>query len=278
MIKLSAFADEVSIHFREQLEFLRSQDIRYIELRFVDGTNTVELNERQLKRAKQMLEEFGIGVSAIASPIGKVKLDEPFEPHFQKFLHTVELAGFFGTKLIRLFSFYPLENRPIDDCREEVMLRLRSMADAVKDTDIVLVHENESHIYGHNAGNCADIARTIASPHLRLAYDPANFVWGEGIADNVERCYPVMEPYISHIHIKDWKLGSRDIGSLPGDGDGEIEALIARLAGSGYSGFVTLEPHMSSGGQFGGETTPEQFAAAIDRVRAMCDQHQLKYE
>ena len=77
--------------------------------------------------------------------------------------------------------------------------------------------------------------------------------------NNVEVCWPLMKPYVTHIHIKDWKLGSTDIGSLPGEGDGQIEQLIKELVTSGYSGFVTLEPHMSSGGQFGGETTPEQF-------------------
>ena len=278
MIKLSGFADEVSVDFRGQLEFLKSQGIKYIELRFVDGVNTVNLDAEALRRTRDMLEEYEIGVSAIASPIGKIALDEPYAPHFEKFRHAVGLAGFFGTKLIRMFSFYPPKDENIDDCRAEVMLRLNEMAHVAEKSGVILVHENESHIYGHNAENCVDIAETIGLSSLRLAYDPANFVWGEGITDNIERCFPQMEPYVSHIHIKDWKLGSKEIGSLPGDGDGQIDALIARLADTGYSGFVTLEPHMSSGGQFGGETSAEQFSAAIERVKTMCAQYNLKYE
>lgn len=278
MIRFSGFADEVTPDFRGQLEFLRRAGIRYIELRFVDGVNVTQLDGEALQRARALLDEYRIGVSAIASPIGKVALDAPFEPHFELFLHTVGLARFFGTKLIRVFSFYPPEGVDIDTCRDEVTARLKRMADALEGSGVGMVHENESHIYGHSAEHCADIAATVASPHLSLAYDPANFVWGDDITDNVERCFPVMEPYVTHIHIKDWKLGSTDVGSLPGEGDGQIERLVERLARIGYSGFVTLEPHMSSGGRFGGETRPEQFLAALANVKAMCDKYALQYE
>ena len=277
MIKFSGFADEVSVDFVQQLEFLRSIDVSYIELRFVDGINIINLNEQELERACKLLKEYNIGVSAIASPIGKIALDEPFEPHLEKFKHTVELAKFFNTKMIRIFSFYPPKGENIDDYRDEVISRLSIMSQIVKGSDIILVHENESHIYGHSAENCVEIAKSLNSPNLRLAYDPANFVWGDDITDNVTRCYPIMEPYISHIHIKDWKLGSKDIGSLPGEGDGQIDLLIKRLAETGYDGFITMEPHMNSGGQFGGETTPEQFTAALTRVKLMCDKYKLKY-
>ena len=93
--------------------------------------------------------------------------------------------------------------------------------------------------------------------------------------NNVEVCWPLMKPYVTHIHIKDWKLGSTDIGSLPGEGDGQIEQLIKELVTSSYSGFVTLEPHMSSGGQFGGETTPEQLKAALQNVKAFFSKYNV---
>ena len=93
-----------------------------------------------------------------------------------------------------------------------------------------MVHENEANIYGHAAANCVDLVKTVDSPKLRLAYDPANFVWGEKITNNVEVCWPLMKPYVVHVHIKDWKLGAKDIGSMPGQGDGQIKELLAELA------------------------------------------------
>src|SRR5690606_12966407 len=115
---------------------------------------------------------------------------------------------------IRVFSYYAPEGRLIDDCREEVIDRMKIKAQLLEGSDIVMVHENESDIFGHTAENCVDMARAVDSPHFKLAYDPANFVWGEKIINNVESCWPAMKPYVAHVHIKDWKSGSKDIGSI----------------------------------------------------------------
>jgi sugar phosphate isomerase/epimerase len=145
-------------------------------------------------------------------------------------------------------------------------------ADLLKDTGVTMVHENEAKIYGHSAKNCVDIAETIDSPNLKLVYDPANFVWGEKITDNIESCFSLMKPYVVHVHIKDWKLGSKDIGSMPGEGDGQIKELLAELASMNYDGCLTMEPHLQTGGQFGGSTGPELFSRAIDAVRKIADE------
>ena len=39
-----------------------------------------------------------------------------------------------------------------------------------------------------------------------------------------------------------------------------------------------LEPHMASGGRFGGETTAEQFDTALSRVRLYCQENGIIYE
>jgi sugar phosphate isomerase/epimerase len=218
---------------------------------------------------KKMIDDHGLKVSAIGSPIGKVKLDEPFEPHLDKFKHAVDLAMFLETPFIRMFSYYAPEGKNIDDYREQVMERMAAKVEVLSDVNVTMVHENEAHIYGHTAENCVDIVKTIDSPKLRLVYDPANFVWGEKLTNNVESCWPIMKPYVVHIHIKDWKLGAKDVGSIPGEGDGQIKELLAELAGMNYDGCMTMEPHLQSGGQFGGSTGPELFSRAIAAVREL---------
>jgi sugar phosphate isomerase/epimerase len=269
MAKLSAFADEVTEDFRAQVEYLAQEKVGYIEPRFIDKKNIMDLNQAELKEARQMIQDHGVKVSAIGSPIGKVRLDEPFEPHLDKFKHAVELALFFETPFIRMFSYYAPEGKNIDDYRDQVMERMAAKVEVVKDVDVTMVHENEAHIYGHSAENCADLIKTVGSPKLALAYDPANFVWGEKLTNNVEVCWPVMKPYVVHIHIKDWKLDAPDIGSIPGQGDGQIKELLAELAAMKYDGCMTMEPHLKTGGQFGGSTGPELFSKAIAAVREM---------
>ena len=278
MVKISAFADEVSIVFDEQVEYLTKAGIKWIEIRFVDGKNITTLSDEEVMEVKEKLNKASIGVSAIASPIGKYAIDAPFEEHMNLFRRTVKIAQMLDAGMIRIFSFYGSENVDIEVCKEEVLRKLKAFSDEVKDTGISLVHENEAGIFGHSASNCEILMKNLYSDNFKAAYDPANFVWGEKITDNIFTCWPILKQYISHIHIKDWKLGSKDIGSIPGDGDGQIAELFKELADKGYDGFVTLEPHMSSGGQFGGQTTTDQFDAALSRVRSFCQDNGIIYE
>ncbi|MEA3225718.1 MAG: sugar phosphate isomerase/epimerase family protein [Planctomycetota bacterium] len=267
MAKLSAFADEVTEDFLAQVEFLAGERVGHIEPRFINKKNMMDLTKGELDEARTMIRDHGLKVSAIGSPIGKVKLDEPFEPHLDKFKHAVDLALFFETPYIRMFSYYAPEGKNIDDYREQVMERMAAKVEVLADADVTMVHENEANIYGHSAQNCVDLVEAIGSPKLRLVYDPANFVWGEKMTNNVEVCWPVMKPYVVHIHIKDWKLDAADVGSIPGEGDGQIRELLAELAAINYDGCMTMEPHLQQGGQFGGTTGPELFSKAIAAVR-----------
>ncbi len=267
MANLSAFADEVTEDFLEQVKYLAAERVGHIEPRFINKKNIMDLTKAELDEAGTMIRDHGLKVSAIGSPIGKVKLDEPFEPHLDKFKHAVDLALFFETPYIRMFSYYAPEGKNINDYREQVMERMAAKVEVLTDAEVTMVHENEANIYGHTAENCVDLCETINSPKLRLAYDPANFVWGEKMTNNVEVCWPVMKPYVVHIHIKDWKLGAADVGSIPGEGDGQIKELLAELAAINYEGCMTMEPHLQLGGQFGGSTGPELFSKAIAAVR-----------
>ena len=272
MAKLSAFADEVTENFLEQVTYLANEGVGYIEPRFINKRNIMDLTKDKLNEAKKMIQDHGLKVSAIGSPIGKVKLDEPFWPHLDKFKHAVDLALLFETPYIRMFSYYAPEGQNIDDYRDQVMERMAAKVEVLSDVNVTMVHENEANIYGHTAEQCVEIVNTIDSPKLRLVYDPANFVWGEKILDNVESCWPIMKPYVVHIHIKDWKLGAKDVGSIPGEGDGQIKELLAELAAIDYDGCLTMEPHLQTGGQFGGSTGPELFSRAIAAVRELADE------
>ncbi|MBN1763707.1 MAG: sugar phosphate isomerase/epimerase [Sedimentisphaerales bacterium] len=275
MAKLSAFSDEVARLFLGQVQFLTAHDINYIELRFIDGKNILELNKSELKEIKYILDDHDIKVSAIGSPIGKVRIDEPFNKHLDKFKVAVDSALFFDTPYIRMFSYYPPEGETIEDYRSEIMDRMAAKVAIIQDSALTMVHENETDIYGHTAQNCVDLVQTVDSPHLRLAYDPGNFVWGEKITDPIASCWPLMKPYVVHVHIKDWKLGAQT-GSIPGQGDGQIKELLAELAAMNYKGCLTLEPHLKEGKQFFGASGAELFTHAVEAIRKLADKAGLE--
>ena len=65
MIRLSAFADEISANLDEQIAVLHSENISFIDLRSVEGINVLDLTDQQVNEIKQKLDDQGIGVAAI---------------------------------------------------------------------------------------------------------------------------------------------------------------------------------------------------------------------
>src|SRR5215469_7144257 len=100
IIRLSAFADEISPDLDEQIAVLQSEHIHYLDLRGAWGTNVLDLSDAQVDEIRRILDAHGMAVSAIASPIGKVPVDSPFDEHLRRCERAITLARAFSTPFI----------------------------------------------------------------------------------------------------------------------------------------------------------------------------------
>ncbi|MCE9531623.1 MAG: sugar phosphate isomerase/epimerase, partial [Planctomycetes bacterium] len=73
-----------------------------------------------------------------------------------------------------------------------------------------------------------------------------------------------------------WKTGEPH-GSIPGEGQGQIPAIMADAVKMGYKGFATMEPHLLGGGPTGGVTGPELFPKAVAAFKAILDKAGAQY-
>lgn len=270
MLRLSAFADEISPNLDEQIQTCRENRVTHFELRGVNNKNVMEFDAALRKEIRDKLRDNDMGVIAIGSPIGKVKINDPWAAHFDKFKMAVELAEYYEAPFIRIFSYYPPEKGgDMKKHREEVLRRMRAKVDYIHNHDVVLVHENEKNIYGEHGTECLDLMESIKSPKLRTAFDFANFVEA---GDKPSENWPLLKPYTVHIHIKDCR---RSDGKMvpAGQGDGDIGPILKDAYASGYRGFLTMEPHLAQGGQFSGFTGPTLFKTAVDALRDVCKKH-----
>lgn len=267
MFTLSAFADEISPDPQTQIDVLKSCGVRHIEFRSILGTNVLALSDLQINEFKALLDRNNFKLSAIGSPIGKIRIDEPFEPHLEKFGRAIELCRVFGTPNIRIFSYYPPQGSEWNDVaaayRQEVMDRMAEKCRRAEKAHVRLLHENEHRIYGDSPDRVVDVMSTILgqfkSSPLVAVYDPANYVYcGYDPIEGWERS----KQWTGHFHIKDWKAGAPH-GSLPGEGEGQIPKVIADAVKRGYDGFATMEPHLLGGGPTGGQTGPDLFPKAV---------------
>jgi sugar phosphate isomerase/epimerase len=241
MWTLSGFIDEISDDFSEQCKVAAGLGLRHVEVRSAWGINILDLDAGQLDTLGQTLTEYGLSVSSIGSPIGKISIDDDFPPHLERMRHAVEVAELLEAPYIRLFSFFIPEGTDPDSRRDEVVSRMSALAEAAADSNVILVHENEKEIYGDIPRRCLDIVTSVDSPKLQLAWDPANFVQ-VGVRPFTEG-YSKLRPYVGYIQIKDALLADATV-VVAGAGDGEVVETIRALHADGFDGFFSLEPHL----------------------------------
>lgn len=241
--KISGFADEIAKDVDTQFSVLNKLGISYFEVRGVDGKNIAELSVEEAIQLKEKMDAHHIKASSIGSPIGKVKLEEPFEEHFEQFKQVVKLAKVLDSKYIRIFSFYHKSNAEWTEReRQEVFCRLSKMIAYAKEQDIILLHENEKDVYGDTIDRCNDLMQALYGSHFKAVFDPANFVQ---CGQSAREAYEKLKNYIEYMHIKD--ACSDDGKVVPaGSGNGNIAFILKDLLDNGFEGYLSLEPHLGS--------------------------------
>lgn len=272
---LSAFADEIDMDLKTQMDELDKHGIKHIEMRGVNGKNLTQYTLEEVREIKKQLDERGFKISAVGSPIGKIKITEDFAPHLELFKHTIEIAKILETKYIRMFSFFMPEGDDPAIYRDEVLKRWKKFIEAAKGTGIVLLHENEKEIYGDTAERCFDLLKTLNCEYVKATFDPANFVQcGE---ETYPKAYELLESQVAYMHIKDANLSDGKVVPA-GYGDGKVREILGRLYAKNYEGFVSLEPHLGAFQGFADlepnspvnempEGGPKKFAMAVEALK-----------
>ena len=305
---LSGFADEAANQKTavQQFAAFAALGMQYYSIRFIDAgggiKNVMKLTKSEIQKIRHLQDEYGLNVSSIGSPIGKVKLRKvddgtnneyvPFKKYLAKDVKRVcELAHAFEAKLIRGFSFYHPKGTDPRDHFPQAVDQLGQIAEACHRSDLTFGLEVEPNLVGENGYLLADLYRQVNHPAMVLIFDAANIiVQGFSPGELLEQ-FQAMLPGLGWVHIKDYhnptpvvKGGHIDEDTLanyvPADiGDSAHEAILRELSRvlpklerklrrRGIPGvFLDLEPHVKGGGQFGGFSGPDGMGVAL---RALC--------
>ncbi len=315
---LSGFADEAAIHKTafEQFAAFAALGMQYYSLRFIDlgngVKNVMKLTKSEITKLRHLEDEFGMNVTSIGSPIGKVKLSKKedgtknrYVP-FKKYLDTevkraCELAHAFETKLIRGFSFYHPKGADPWDHLSQAIDQLGEIAETCHRSDLTFGLEIEANLVGQTGQLTAELHRRVNHPALMTVFDGGNII-SQGFS--TQQCfeqYLAMKPSIGWLHIKDYcdpnlttRTGHVEEDKLknfvPADeGDSghvqilqdfaaELPKLERRLRRRGIPGvFLDLEPHLKGGGQFGGYSGPDGMGVALTGLRRVLDYVGIDY-
>ena len=237
--KITGFADEIAPELDVQIDNLRKLDIRFVEMRGVDGDNLIYRSDAEITEIKKKLDDAGIALSALGTPLGKIGIEDLFEKHFEEFKRAVDIAHRMDTKNLRMFSFYIPEGQ-LKEWKGAVWERMGMFADYAARNDAVILHENEKDIYGEMAAECRELMDEFYGDHFKAIFDFANFVQAK--QDTIE-AYELLKDHIAYIHVKDARLEKGTV--VPsGYGDGNVEEILKKLFESGFDGFLSIEPHL----------------------------------
>jgi sugar phosphate isomerase/epimerase len=236
-VKIFAFADEVDSNIDRQILAMKRNGLAGLEIRGVDGTNVSAINIDKAKEVRRKLDDNGLSVGSVGSPIGKINICDNFDAHLDTYKHTLELASILGAKNLRLFSFYMPKNEASDAYRQCVIDRMGVFLEIAHGTDVTLCHENEKGIYGDIASRCLDLH--TAFPELRAVFDPANFVQ---CAEDTLNAWEMLKEHTEYLHIKDALLDGSVVPA--GAGQGNVPFIVRDYLLRGGKA-LTIEPHLT---------------------------------
>jgi sugar phosphate isomerase/epimerase len=225
----------------------------------VDGVNIHDLDEPAFARTLASLQAAGIRVNCLGSTIANWgrSVDEDFSVTLASIDRAIARMKLLGTDLVRIMSYailYDPAGRALDDQREEERFaRLREICARFLGAGITPVHENCLNYGGMSWEHTLRLLDAV--PGLKLVYDTGN----PGLTPDFRKPFPYpnqdgweawqrLKSHVVHMHVKD---GRRDPFSgeetyfFPGEGECQVERVLADLLAGGYEGHLSIEPHMA---------------------------------
>lgn len=236
-IKIFGFADEADSMINGQIDAMKRNGLNGLEIRGVDGENVSDISIEKAKEVKEKLDNNGLIIWSVGSPIGKININDDFSAHMDKLKHTLEVANVLEAENIRMFSFYLPDNEKAENYRNQVIEYLNQMCEVAKPYKVNLCHENEKGIYGDIPERCLEIHKAL--PELKGIFDPANYVQ---CGVDTLKAWDMLKDYIYYMHIKDSQKNGFVVPA--GCGDGFVSEIVKNYIAKGGK-YFTIEPHLT---------------------------------
>jgi sugar phosphate isomerase/epimerase len=82
--------------------------------------------------------------------------------------------------------------------------------------------------------------------------------------------YPLLRPHLVYLQVKDARAADGTV-TPAGEGDGQVRETLTALRDSGFTGYLSLEPHLDLAGRQGGFSGPARFRQAAQALKRLLD-------
>lgn len=252
-----------------QVATLARLEVPGLDLRSVGGVNVLELSIDELQLVHDACAEKGLHVQAVGSPVNKIAFEPLNEAReYEKLRKAIKAAHRVNVKRIRIFTPMVPDDQ-LDAASNKVIAWMLQQKKLAQDEGVVLIHENDDRYWAAHPANAKRLMEAIGGENFRFAYDFANTVL-QGYRTMTD-WFPWIVPYIDTLHIKDAIEAEKKIVPA-GQGEGEILDALNYLVESGWSGPLTIEPHLAAAGPMGGFSGEDLFAVAVKALREVAAQ------
>ena len=258
MIYFAGIGDEAANTIDGQIRAIKALGWQNLEARGVEVPgypkgNIHDIPDEAFDILVEKVKEAGIQVNCFGSAIGNwgKKIDESGESSLAETRRCIPRMKRLGTKFVRIMSFAVRKEE--DQMAEERFRRLREITKMFLDEGLQPVHENCMNYGGMGWPFTLELLEKV--PGLKLVFDTANPVFNEDRSkpkpwpkQDPWEFYEHVKPHIVHVHVKDarWNTAKNDADyTMPGEGDGKVRPILKDLLASGYSGGISIEPHVA---------------------------------
>lgn len=255
MKQLGIVADEIHRDFREAVRIGTAVGLRRYEIRFLKSGRAPLCEVAELHEIERICANEGLTLSALSPGLFKwTDTPEKCQQQLDDLLpRAIEWAERWKLPALIIFGIQKLgateanaDTLSSDNPPAWVSEMLAQAAEQASAANLKLLIEPEPVCWADSGKAAAQLIRTANAPALGINYDPCNDAWmlrRDPLADFAESA-----PFIANVHIKD-QLDA-PVGSgmptwvVPGAGMLDWRGHLLALKGCGYSGPISLEPHI----------------------------------
>ena len=242
-LALGIVSDEISLDFKEALQYGMQWGVRIFELRSLKTGRVPDVDPSEILEVLNLVEDRRITISALSPGIFKHPLSKrnELEKELSHTLpRTIELAKRLNTRLILVFGFQRSPEGTEADYQEAVKL-MRRAAGLTETEDMRLAIENEPGFWCDSGRNTAKFIKDVGSKCLGANWDPCN---GYGTDERpFPEGYSAIKDFVLNVHVKDTQEGSM-IKCVPvGEGAIDWKGQLKALVNDRIIGHLTIETH-----------------------------------
>ena len=259
---LTGFADEAGDNLLTQIKATKEIGWNQIESRKVQigdhpMANLHDISDAAFDEAAQALSDAGVSVNCFGSTIANwaKHIDQAEDASLEEAKRAIPRMQKLGSKLIRIMSYaVRKENGPESQMIDERVRRLNEIVPLFIDAGLQPVHENCMNYGGMGAEYSLRLLEAV--PGLKLVFDTGNPVFTDDKTkpqpypkQNPWEFYCKVKDHIAYVHIKDgiWLFDDNKVQyTYPGEGQGDVRAIVKDLLDNGYDGGISMEPHLAA--------------------------------